>query len=528
MKIIDYWPFKDKDPRRTQIQAFDWLGENLDKKYLFVEAPVGMGKSNMGITFSCFLSPDKGDSFILTPQRILQKQYEQTFSSDLLASLYGKNNYTCNRKNTTCDVGSIVKPSCKGCAYEIAKAKAKEKPNLVLNYTFAMLAFGYTQIFDKRRLMILDECHNLEEHLTEFDAITITQYRAKKLNVEWVKSKTFNGVYNWVHSIYIPAAKKHYEELFLSIESLLDKAGFELKSHELKKIKEVNAFEEHISSVEEFLHGDSLEGLQEQFVLIQDLQTIKFKRLTGEHSFHGIIEPKAEQFLFMSSTILNYEGFCKDIGIDPSQAAFISLESEFPVENRPVYYIPKMKMNANWKNPENEKGRELIKNAVKEIAKIHEKESGIIHTANYQISRWLVEELRDEIPQQILHHNPESGDDRNNIINAFQIGKNPKILISPSITEGLDFKDDLSRFAIVVKLGFPYLGDQWIKRRLELSKEWYMRRTIIDLIQGGGRVVRTPDDWGNVYILDSSLDYLLSETLHMIPKWWKDSFKKIN
>lgn len=527
MKIIDHWPFNDKKPRKTQIEAFEWLEENQDKKYLFVEMPVGGGKSNLGISFSCFLSPTKGDSFILTPQRILQHQYEQTFSPNLLTSLYGKNNYECRSKKTTCDIGCIVKPSCKGCSYEIAKAKAKEKPNLVLNYTYAMLAFGYTEIFDPRRLMILDECHNLEDHLTEFDSTTIGEWRTKKLNISWVKSKTFEGVYSWLKSVYLPASKKYYEEVFSNNESLLDKSGRDLTPNDLKRLKDMTALEDHIDSVEGFVCS-SVEDLKKDFVLVQDTSSVKFKRLSGEHAFHSIIEPKANQFLFMSSTILNYEGYCKDIGLDPSQAAFISLDSEFPVENRPVYYMPKMKMNSSWKNPENKDGRELIKNGIKEILEMHKDDSGIIHTSNFQISRWLVEELTGNAPQQILHHNPDSGDDRNSIINAFQLGKRPKVLISPSITEGLDFKDDLSRFAIFAKVPFGYIGDQWIKRRMELSQEWYMRRALIDIIQGGGRVVRSDTDWGNVYILDASFTYLLNQTRFMVPKWWMESFKTLN
>ncbi len=524
MKIIDFWSFKTP-PRKTQLEAFDWLEQHEDKKFLFVEMPVGGGKSNMGITYARYLHQPNGNSFILTPQRILQAQYEQTFPKEILASLYGKNNYDCKPKHTTCDIGGLLtKPRCDNCPYERAKARVKTIPNAVFNYTYAMLAFGYTKVFDTRSLMILDECHNLEDHLTEFDAITIVEYKAKKFGADWVKSKTFEGVFKWLLDEYMPAAQDHLEQLQQLNEPLLDKAGSDLTHAELKRLKEMNTLEDHLDTIQEFSF-QSLDALQLQYVLVQDKLSVKFKRLTGAYTFKRTLEPKADRFLFMSSTILNYEAYCKDIGIDPKQAAFISLDSEFPVDNRPVYYMPKMKMNAAWVSPENEQPRQLMLDGVNEILQMHEKESGIIHTANFQIAKWLVENLTD-IPHQILHHNPDSGDKRNDIIEAFQIGKKPKILISPSITEGLDFKDDLSRFAIIVKLAFPYIGDQWIKRRLELSKEWYMRRTLIDLIQAGGRIVRTSADWGHVYILDSSFDYLFYETKHMIPKWWVDALKR--
>jgi len=525
MEILKHWCL-ETPPRESQLRAFDWL-EKQTAKYLFLEAPVGSGKSAIGLTYSKYLSDKNGDSYVLTPQIILQNQYEKTFSKEILASLYGKNNYSCRRKKTTCDIGNLVNPKCSNCTYEAAKARAKSMPNTVFNYTYAMLAFGYTTIFDKRTLMILDECHNLETYLTEFDAITVNEYRAKKIGVEWVKSKTFKEVFDWIKNQYVPAAEQHLEALQLLNESIMDKSGFELTQSDLKQLREMETFAEHFDSVIGFTHGQTLDNLQAEYVLIQDRASIKFKRLTGERAFAQILLPKADRFLFMSSTILQYKSSCREIGIDPNDAAFISLDSEFPVENRPVYFMPTMKMNASWSAPENKEKRKSMIDTTSEILQMHKEDSGIIHTANFQIAKWLVEELTNKTSHQILHHNPDSGDNRNDIIQAFQHGKNPKILISPSITEGLDFKDDLSRFAIFVKLSFPYLGDNWIKRRMELSKEWYMRRTLIDLIQGGGRVVRSAEDWGNVYILDSSFDYLYNETAHMIPKWWKESFRKI-
>ena len=125
------------------------------------------------------------------------------------------------------------------------------------------------------------------------------------------------------------------------------------------------------------------------------------------------------------------------------------------------------------------------------------------------------------------HHNPESGDDRNAIIKAFQTDKKPTVLISPSITEGLDLVDELGRFAIFVKVPFPNMADNWIKRRMELSQEWYTRQTLINIIQGGGRIVRSKDDWGVTYILDASFEFLYNRSGRMIPEWWREGFKKI-
>ena len=103
----------------------------------------------------------------------------------------------------------------------------------------------------------------------------------------------------------------------------------------------------------------------------------------------------------------------------------------------------------------------------------------------------------------------------------------PAILISPSSTEGLDLKGDLGGFAIFAKVPFGNMGDAWIKKRMTISSEWYQRRAMIDIIQGGGRIVRTPEDEGTTYILDESFGYLYNQNKKIVPQWWKDAYHAV-
>ena len=142
--ILKYFPL-DSEPRPKQVEALEWL-EKQDAKYLLLEAPVGVGKSAIGICFSRWLQNGNGSSYILTPQRILQEQYERSFDASLIASLYGKGNYSCRSKNTTCDIGSLVKPRCDSCPFSIAMGKAKTAPNTVFNYKLALLLYAFTPV----------------------------------------------------------------------------------------------------------------------------------------------------------------------------------------------------------------------------------------------------------------------------------------------------------------------------------------------------------------------------------------------
>ena len=149
----------------------------------------------------------------------------------------------------------------------------------------------------------------------------------------------------------------------------------------------------------------------------------------------------------------------------------------------------------------------------------------MIHTGSFAVAKWLVTELSGKIPHTITHHNPESGYKRDTVIDEFQVVDGiPKILISPSVMEGLDLKDDKGRFAIICKVPYPNLTDAWIKKRMNLSGTWYSIQTLIGIIQGAGRTVRSADDFGHCYILDSNFSNLYNRNKSLIPKWWKDAY----
>jgi Rad3-related DNA helicase len=541
MTNLSYWPF-ESPPRANQIKALEWL-EKQDARYLILESPVGSGKSNIGIAYQQYLAQtatpryedDKGfgKSYILTPQRILQAQYEESFKDNQkvnLASFYGKANYTCREKNTTCDVGSVVKPQCTGCPFVAAKRRAVMATNTVLNYKLALLQFAYGQkTFTKRSLIVMDECHTLENHLIDFDALKITDWRCKKYNIRFELQKTLPNALQWMADIYLPKMREVLTKLERECEEIQFRAedGEKLTKAEIKKLQEFDALSDHVDEVSLMASRD-IEYVEDNYVLVHEPLTFQFKRLYGAYTFTRLVKPKADKFLFMSSTVLNQKGFCKDLGILPEESAFLSLDSDFPKENRPVYYIPSMKMNAGWNAPELTKERRAMADGIIKIVESHKDDTGIIHTGNFKIAEWLVRELKNYgISHHIYHHNPDSGDDRNSIIEAFTTDVKPRILISPSSTEGLDLKEDLGRFAIFAKVPFGNLGDQWIKRRMELSSEWYQRQALINIIQGGGRVVRSKEDWGHVYILDQSFAFLYKMTYMQIPQWWRDAYKAV-
>lgn len=536
--IWDYWVMPDSPPRETQIEVLDRLAAlPASAKYILCEMPVGTGKSPIAITYAGFLGHGTlGTSYILTPQRILQRQYEESFGSGLIHSVYGKANYMCNEKiGLDCDVASDVKPKCANCPSKKAFADMQHMPHVVLNYKLALL---YSELFPDestefpiRDLMVFDECHTLENQLVNHRAISVTKKRCEEMKIKWIKPDNLEHAHEWLKEEYYPAVDARYFELDRTVKEIDNKYEFGpggLLPSEINMKREFKRITRHRNLVKR-MAAKQLEFVERSYVLMRDKNMFQFKEIYGSNLFSHILEPKANRFLFMSATILNQDEFCRDLGIPKEETAVISVTSEFHKDNRPVYFMPTSRMSYGWNKPDKAALRDKMAKKVISLCELHAEDSGIVHTGSFLIAKWLIGELEGKIPHEIVTHKPEDGLGRDDIIEEFtdNKGEKPMLLISPSITEGLDLKDDSARFAIFVKVPYPFLGDEWVKRRLELSEEWYTRQAMINMIQGGGRIVRTPEDWGNTYILDESFSNLWYRFKPFAPEWWKEAFSKI-
>jgi Rad3-related DNA helicase len=97
----------------------------------------------------------------------------------------------------------------------------------------------------------------------------------------------------------------------------------------------------------------------------------------------------------------------------------------------------------------------------------------------------------------------------------------PKILIGAGITEGLDLKDDLARFAVLAKIAWPSLEDVATARKCEEDPDWFAYQAARQVMQAAGRVCRGPNDFGATYIVDSSFARIPKE---MFLKWFTDAW----
>jgi Rad3-related DNA helicase len=235
----------------------------------------------------------------------------------------------------------------------------------------------------------------------------------------------------------------------------------------------------------------------------------------------GYFEPildKGSISLFMSATILSKEHLCKTVGLEPEKVKFIRIgQSDFPVKNRPIHL-----MNVAWLNAKTmDSNMPRIAKAVENIMSIHRSEKGIIHTTSYTQLKFIKENISKDNGSRLIE--TASNIDRSEVLRTHYESRSPTVLISPSLHLGIDLKDDLSRFQIIVKMPYPDLTDKKIAARKSRDPNWYTWTTILRLVQAYGRSVRSVDDHATTYILDSSASYLLKSGRELIPQWFSEA-----
>ena len=244
------------------------------------------------------------------------------------------------------------------------------------------------------------------------------------------------------------------------------------------------------------------------------LTKIEFKPVDISKYSKKLLYDYGYRTLLMSATILNKTKFCQLIGLKTSDVSFITLPSPFPPENKPILYCPVGNMGLSSIDDNFPK---LIKNITK-ILKIHKKDKGIIHCHSYKISNHIIENIKSK---RLLTHDSNNRDE---ILNRHIHSKKPTVLISPSMEEGVDLKGDKSRFQIICKIPYPYLGDQLIVKRMERWKWWYSYETIKKIVQSIGRSIRSEEDHAKTYILDKCWERFYYQNKSLFPKNFDKQF----
>lgn len=528
-------------------------------------------------------------TYITTSLKILMDQYAREFSkSKQMADIRGSDNYICiqNKKPYSQGICHSSKkeqstfPCYELCPYVRARAFARKHHITLSNFHYLLLEFDFVKKFGPRDLFIADEAHNIESIMMDYCAVVWDPGNIRKMNEIIEKMNSESGE-PWVsvrqmrRKMWMPLSEDEVYEnlrpidpkvLFRGLEDDADEKNlFVIRRKVLNTILMtlndmiktcLRAVMQEQSRLEDKGYDDNqiadklIEGgftdLAEDMKFFARLRckisnffedfekTIWITNLIRDEKTNDIegfeLKPVKVEFLtnesltrmgdvriFMSATICDPDQFCKNIGLNLRQTAFIDVPSTFPIEHRPFLYIPMASMNQS----NLQANLPMISDFVDKVLENSPGEKGIVHTVSYANGNRLKE--LSKYPDRLLIHTAES---KEKILREFYESTD-KVLVSPSILEGLDLKDNLSRFQVFIKCPYPYLGDKQVAVRMRMEPEWYAYQTVLAIVQGVGRSVRTEEDWARTYMLDEGFGRLLRYNGNLFPEDFMHTIQRI-
>lgn len=544
LEILDT-SFPDFKYRPNQLEAIMTCVHyifNLKKRNIILLAGTGTGKSHIAhkvaTVFNTLMReipvPESmrdsrkplHESVIITKTIGLQNQYLNDF--DDIAKLMSAKNYACHT-----DIPVPYLPSDKhhvSCRYMKGSGLCQYHKNRVRYHTSSIKCLNYAFFFEglsqysTRGLLIADEAHNFEMSVLNTLETTICPIEIRRvferevsINIaselgisdeEFDNSKGFSA--DQYNTIYLLAnRKKYYFDKLIEEEE--DKARYSSVNIEQvikKTIEPLVKSRDRFKSI-----CSSLEFIRE---LVPEEWFIKYDEENKSIYYKPVIIPVKYKKLLLNRSICNLfmsatgERIKDSLKLTDNEVAVVDCGYPFKLEHRPLFAFTNLP-NLN-KSSFDSVFPDYVRTVDELVGKFPEDTNCIIHSVSYKNAN-KIKEL-SKYHSRIFVPTPEQVRDLKEYI------KPGHIVVSPSITEGVDLGDGLARLNIFIKVPYQFLGDEWIVTKKDNDEGWYAYTAMLDIIQGVGRGIRSADDKAAAFILDPSFKRLLNMTRKYVPDWF--------
>lgn len=540
MNLLSYFP-KSTLPYPVQSEAIPKIEAafKAGKKFVFLGAPTGSGKSFIGKTlgnasadvpqefidliksnrafeqdqFGEFKYSDECENhepfgaIVLTTTKGLQDQYLAQFEDT--GVMKGKSNYICAvDPKLDVDIAPCVflpdlKESCLQkciCPYYNARNEALSSKFTALNYSMFMSTPDHVK---HREYLICDEASELNMEIVKRFSREIEYKTLSKLDIDpkLAPVKDYTKFRVWL-SQYVDALTSEID----AIQQKFKKKKSDVTVVERQRLSMYKTIKLSImTTLDTWSECEYLIERKEDSITIKPLRVDTLSKYIFDF---------AEKVLLMSATFVDIESTAKKLGITDYE--YIEVKSTFDPKNAPIFCIGKNKLN--FKNLQ--AALPTVAKQIKEICNMHKDVKGIIHTHTSAITQYLDEHIGDS---RFLVRNKHTSNEQ--IIAQHIESPDPTILMSPSLTFGTDLKDDLARFQVIVKAAYMPLGDEWVKRLASEDRTWYENQMLCSLVQACGRGVRSPDDHCVTYIIDACITEAVVRSRSRLPKYFLARFQ---
>lgn len=521
----EYKPTSLQQRVLSQIETF----LNSKEKFLIFSAPTGTGKSfickalcnatnrpskkyvNRVNSYDIFRKTFKGEmvhkeflnsmspfgGIILTITKSLQDQYAEFFPDTPVYK--GKANYMCDIdpnfdvETAPCVLASKLREKCWSdniCPYFENRNTALSSQTAVVNYR---KFFAMNPDLRKRELLVCDEASQLEDELVSTFSVTLKYNTLAKHNVQHTKLRTLNytKMREWVNEL-----------LFEVIQELnhfnATKRHAKLSAKDMSKWRFLLRLSDNLSLIESNWNNC-------EYVITKKSTHVTFAPLKVDRLSRHLFD-YGNKVILTSATIIDPAQFAKSLGI--SSYKVIDISSDFDPDKSPIYVSEENKVSFKTKH-------RVLPKLVKMIDKIldhHKKDKGVIHTHTQEIADYVSEKVQSN---RLLVRDVTN--DNEAILQKHSMLKKPTVLVSPSLGFGVDLKDSLARFQIIVKTPYPPLNDKRVEKLFKTDKDWYFMKTVSSLVQMCGRATRSDEDHSVTYILDGNAVRLIQSNKDKLP-----------
>ena len=552
MSLLDNFP-SNIQARDSQREILDAVQQKLKSGYrkIILSAPTGTGKSAVAMT----LAKSYENSFVVTSSKNLQDQYINDF--EMLVPVKGKSNFPCfksmeqkgidlqeydvaMRQGLSCEKGECEEITKEGkrqnckfkpriqafeektfqeiiCPYYEQKYSALLADHSVWNYHSYFQTVKYNRgtygEYLNRNISIFDEAHSIEDQIIQFVGIKIIKKHIDECEIR-IESYDLSDI-----EMIVQLIRDIAEFYARKVKEIRESRAYR-ENPDYNRIRKLDDNYERFARVRSEISSDlgnfiinEPEYKKEEFksIIIKPLDVSKYVK-------EFFITPFQ---IFMSATI-NRDSFCQNMGFAPEEIAFVDTpRSPFPLENRKVEFLNTARLS--YKSPIVDENRIWLK--IDEILSRHKNQRGLILTSSRVRCENIVKNLssKNKSRLRICHARNPDGKTQDEVIKEHANSKDG-VLISSSLWQGVDLKDNLSRFQIIAKSPYPNYTEKWVESKMERYPLWYPSQTITKILQGFGRSIRSKHDWATTYVLDSAVEPLLNNSKNLVPRSYYDVF----
>lgn len=484
------------------------------RRFVVLEAPTGSGKSAIAMT----LAREANSAYVLTAQKLLQDQYLRDYPD--VALMKGRSNYDCLVLPTThaaaapCLAGRTF-PECEACPYFRSKDVAISADRTVMNYAYYLAELNYAGGFGSRDLLILDEAHGIEAALMQFVEVRISDADLARVGVErrLPQGSDELGLLDGLLDL-APVLRARARDLALRLETLPSTGAALMEALRHKRWLDGIAF--RLALLEASSDAGDTDWVVEEGRDVHG-RVLVFRPVDVAAFAEPFLFAFGRSVLMMSATILDPATYARSLGLEPDEVEVVRTPSNFPPERRPIELRPSARLTRHRLDAELPK----LVEAVAELMRTHPREKGVVHAHSYRIARAIMDGLPADLRARIRTH--AGAADRDAALTGHLAATEPTVLLTPSMTEGIDLAGDHARWQAICKIPYPYLGDPQVAARRERDPEWYSWRTCLTVVQAYGRSVRSEEDHAITYLLDADFPSFLRREGERLPGWFREA-----